>query len=124
MAFIRTSSNSTFNCHNSEGIKILSRLRLGLSNLKKCEFKHSFQDSLNPFYSCGKGEDETGSHYLLHCSNYSEERCVLLNTIKNIERSILNVCMNYKVILNLSTFYFSATLTSTITKTVLSSMPL
>ena len=89
LSFIRPSANSTFNCHNPRGIKLLSRLRLGLSHLREHKFKHSFQDSLNPFCSCGKGEVETSSHYLLHCSNYSEERLALLNTIKNIDMSIL-----------------------------------
>ena len=89
LSFIRPSANSTFNCHNPRGIKLLSRLRLGLSHLREHKFKHSFQDSLDPFCSCGKGEVETSSHYLLHCSSYLEERLAVLNTIKNIEKSIL-----------------------------------
>ena len=88
LSFIRPSANSTFNCHNLRGIKLLSRLRLGLSHLREHKFKHSFQDSLNPFCSCGKGEVETSSHYLLHRSNYSEERLALLNTIRNIDMPI------------------------------------
>ena len=84
LSFIRPSPNSTFNCHNPKGIKLLSRLRLGLSYLREHKFKHSFQDSLNPFCSCGKGEVETGSHYLLYCSNYLEEQLAFLSTIKNI----------------------------------------
>ena len=80
LSFIRPSANSTFNCHNPKGIKLLSRLRLGLSQLREHKFKHSF----------GKGEVETSSHYLLHCSNYLEERLALLNTIKDIiDMSIL-----------------------------------
>ena len=67
LSFIRPSPNSTFNCHNPKGIELLSRLRLGLSHLREHKFKHSFQDSLNPFYSCGNGEVETSSHYLLYC---------------------------------------------------------
>ena len=72
-----------------KGIKRLSRIRLGLSHLREHKFKHSFQDSLNLFWICGKSEIETSSHYLLNCSNYSEERLALLNTIKNIAMSIL-----------------------------------
>ena len=119
LSFIRPSANSTFNCHNPRGIKLLSRLRLGLSHLREHKFKHSFQDSLNPFCSCGKGEVETSSHYLLHCSNYLEERLALLNTMK-----ILTCPYYNKVIGNLLAFYFSAALLSTMTKTLLSSMPL
>ena len=89
LSFIRPSPNSTFNCHNPKGIELLSRLRLGLSHLREHKFKHSFQDSLNPFCNCTKGEVESSSHYLLHCSNYLKERLALLNTIKNIDVSIL-----------------------------------
>ena len=89
LSFIRPSRNSTFNCHNPKRIKLLSRLRLGLTHLREHNVKHSFQDSLNPFFSCGKGEVETSSHYLLYCLNYSEERLALLNTIKNVDMSIL-----------------------------------
>ena len=62
-------------------MELLSRLRLGLNHHRKHKFKHSFQDSLNPICSCGKGKVETSSHDLLHCSNYSEEQLALLNTI-------------------------------------------
>ena len=85
LSFIRPSPNGTFNCHNPKGIKLLSRLRFVLSHLRKNKFKHSFQDSLNPFCSCRKGEVETSSHYLLYCSNYSNKRLA----IKNINMSIL-----------------------------------
>ena len=89
LSFIRPSPNSTFNCHNPREIKDLSQLRLGLSHLREHKLKHSFQDSLNLFCSCGKGEVGNSSHYLLHCSNYSDERMYLLNTIKNIDMSTL-----------------------------------
>ena len=89
LSLIRAPPNSTFKCDNPRGIKLLSRLRLGLSHHREHKFKHSFQDSLKPFCSCGNSEVETSSHYLLQCSNYSEERLALLNTIKNIEMSTL-----------------------------------
>ena len=46
--FIRPSGSTVFNCHNSKGVKLLTRLRLGLNHLCEHKFKHSFQDSLNP----------------------------------------------------------------------------
>ena len=39
-------SNSAFNVHNSHGIKLLTRLQVGLSHLRE----HSFQDSLRSVY--------------------------------------------------------------------------
>ena len=74
----------TKNCESIETFKkrILSFIRLGLTHLREHKFKHSFQVSFKPFCICGKGEVEISSHYLLHCSNYLEERLALLNTNK------------------------------------------
>ena len=79
--------NRTFTSNKTRGIKLLSRLRLGLSHLR--DQKLSFQDTLNYFCSCGKGEVETSSHSLLHCSNCSQEQLDFLNIIKNMDKSIL-----------------------------------
>ena len=46
--FIRPCANSIFNIHNPYGIKLLTRLRLGLSHLRDHRFRHCFQDTLNP----------------------------------------------------------------------------
>ena len=45
---IRPCANSTFDIHNPLGIKLLTRLRLGLSPLHEHKFRHCFQDTLNP----------------------------------------------------------------------------
>ena len=89
LPFIRPSPYTTFNCHNPKGIKILPWPSLDLNHLRECKFRHSFQDFVNPFYSCGKGKVESSSPYLLHCSNYLEKRLTLLSTTKNIVMSIL-----------------------------------
>ena len=43
--FIRPSQNSFFDCQNPKGIKLTTRLRLGLRYLREHKFKHSFQES-------------------------------------------------------------------------------
>ena len=68
LKFIRPTANSIFGSHNPIWVKLLTRLRLGLSHLRELKFKHSFQDTLNPFCSCGK-EVETTFHFLLSCPN-------------------------------------------------------
>ena len=88
LKFIRPTANSIFGFHNPIGVKLLSRLLLGLSHLREHKFKHSFQDTLNPLCSCGK-EVETTFHFLLSCSNYSDERLTLLSKIRNINPNIL-----------------------------------
>ena len=46
--FIRPSPNSIFKIDSPEGIKLLTRLRVGISHLRDHKFKHNFQDTLNP----------------------------------------------------------------------------
>ena len=87
--FIKTSPNSTFNVHNPHGIKLLTRLRVGLSHLREHKFRHNFQDSLDPFCNCGR-HIETTIHFFLHCSNYSNQRKTIFEKISNIKRSLLN----------------------------------
>ena len=90
LKFIRPSANSFFDCHNPRGIKCITRLWLGLSHLREHKFKHSFQDSLNPFCSCGLDIEST-AHFLLHCPTYITERRTLLSTIENIDNNLLDL---------------------------------
>ena len=85
---IRSTANSIFGCNNLIGVKLLTRLRLGLSHLREHKFNYSFQDTLNPLCSCGK-EVETTFHFLLSCPNHSHERLTLLSKIRNISPNIL-----------------------------------
>ena len=88
--FIRPSPNSVFECHNSQGIKFLARLRLGLNHLLEHKFKHSFQDSPNPLCKCG-AEVESTKHFLRHCPIYNKDRSSLLRTIRNIDFKLLEI---------------------------------
>ena len=90
LKFIRPSPNSIFNCHNPKGVKLLTRLRLGLSHLHYHKFKRRFQDSLNPICNCGTDVDTT-THYLRHYPLFSDERLILINNIRNIDNIILNL---------------------------------
>ena len=88
LKFIRPKPNNFYHCHNPKGIKLSTKLHLGLSHLREHKFKHSFQDCLNPLCLCGS-ETESSTHYLLHCPTYTNERMTLLNKIKGINSSIL-----------------------------------
>ena len=61
LQFIQPFLNSIFNCHHPKGVKLLTRLRLGLSHLRDHKFKYSFQDLLNPICNCGT-DVETTTH--------------------------------------------------------------
>ena len=42
LIFVRSSPNSTFNVHKPHGIKLLARLRVGLSHSHEHKFRHNF----------------------------------------------------------------------------------
>ena len=51
LAFIRPVQRSIYNVFNPQGLKFLTRLRLGLSHLNEHRFRHNFKDCLNPLCS-------------------------------------------------------------------------
>ena len=88
LKFIRPKPNNVYYCHNPKGIRLLTRLLLGLSQIREHKFKHSSHDCLNSLCFCGN-EIETSTHYLLRCATYTNERITLLNKIKSVNCSIL-----------------------------------
>ena len=89
MEFIRPSPNSIFYIYNPYGIKLLTRLRLGLSHLNEHKFKHDFNDTINPICICG-GDIESINHFFLHCPEYCEARQTLFDNIQSINKMLLN----------------------------------
>ena len=89
LSFKRPKANSVFNCNSSKGLKFVTRLRLGLSQLRKHKLKHSFQDSINTLCSCSL-DVESAIHYFFHCPLFTIERHTLLNTISQIDKKLLD----------------------------------
>ena len=89
LRFVRPLENSVFNCHNPIGIKCLTRIRLGFSQLRYHKFKHGFLDAIDPLCSCSTGIKNT-VHYFLHCPNFSTARNTFLNKIVIVNKSIIN----------------------------------
>ena len=87
LKFIRPSPNSFYGCKNIMGIKLITRLRLGLCHLRKHKFKHSFQDTLNPPCNCGM-DVESSTHFLLQCPSYINERCTLMSNLNRTNPQI------------------------------------
>ena len=90
LKFIRPSSSNVCNCNNYKGIRIITRLRVGMSHFRELKFKHSFQDCLNPIYSCCLDIEST-SHFLLHCPTFNDERYTLLSTLNKIDCKLLEL---------------------------------
>ena len=68
--FTRPSPNNIFDIYNPYGIKLLTRLRLGLCHLNEHKFKHGFNDTINPICICGGNIESINSfflYYLEHC---------------------------------------------------------
>ena len=86
----RPIQNSIFKIHDPLGIKLLTRLRLGLSHLNEHKFRHNFQDCLNPICSCSL-EIESTVHYFLHCHHYIQPRQTLLDSLRRIANDILKL---------------------------------
>ena len=62
LKFIKLSPSSLFNVSDSFRIKLLTRLRLGLSHLREHRFNHNFQDSINPLCPASL-ESESTTHF-------------------------------------------------------------
>ena len=75
------------------GIKLITRLRLGLSHLRDHKFKNNFLkflivlNCLNTICCCGKGTETV--YYLLHSPIFSDERSIFFKNIQSIDENVL-----------------------------------
>ena len=88
LKFITPEPNSTYNINDTKGLKLLTRLRLGLSHLGDHKFRHNFQNYVSPMCYCGQ-DIETTTHFLLHCSNHQCARKTFFNQINQVSGTIL-----------------------------------
>ena len=84
----RPNQSSIYRIHNPVGLKLLTRLTLGLSHLN--EHRFNFQSSINPLCSCSIPIEST-THFLLHCHHFSNIRSTLLNSINEVLGSITKI---------------------------------
>ena len=85
LAFIRPGQRSIYNVFNPQGLKFLTRLRLGLSHLNEHRFRHNFKDCINPLCSCSL-ELENMLLFFLDC-HHSTFRMGLMNKVNQIDES-------------------------------------
>ena len=88
LKFIRPEPNSTYNINDTKGLKLLRRLRLGLSHLGDHKFRHNFQDCVSAMSYCGE-DIETTTHFLLHCPSHYCARKTLFGKINQVNGTIL-----------------------------------
>ena len=78
VSFVRPLRNKVSNSHNAQGLKLLTRLQLGLSDLRYHKLKHNFLDTINPLCNC-RSDIETTLHFFLYCPNFIDCRSTLLS---------------------------------------------
>ena len=79
--FIRLNASKVYKINNTNDIKLITRLRLSFSHLRKQKFKQNFKETLNPFCSCSiKGKST--SHYSLYCYFFNALRDTHMNNLK------------------------------------------
>ena len=87
--FIRPCANSIIDIHTPLGIKLLTRLRLGLSHRHEHKFRHCFQNTWSSLCECDKDTEPT-MHFILHCTEFLTPRQSFLQKIRNIDNKILS----------------------------------
>ena len=83
LSFIRPKSANVYRIHNPRGLKLLTRLRLGLNHLREHKFRNNSNDTVDPFCRCGTNNIETSEHFLLHCPTYGCLRHKLFVNLHN-----------------------------------------
>ena len=89
LKIIQPVSNPVYNIQNYIGLKLLTRLRLGLSHLNEHRFNHNFQNCINPLCTCSLEVELTV--YFLHCHHYHNIRTKLLNSLEVIDTNLLKL---------------------------------
>ena len=85
MEITRPSLNSISDIYNPYRIKLLTRLRLGLSHLNEHKFKHGINDTINPICICGR-DIESINHFFFHCPEDCEARQTVFDNIQSIDK--------------------------------------
>ena len=79
-----------FGIFNPLRLKLITRLRLGLSHLNEHKFNHNFNNCINPLCNCSL-DIESIVHFFLHCNYYNSARISILNDLNSVDRALLNL---------------------------------
>ena len=90
LSFIRSVSRNVYNMFDPVGLKLLTRLCLGLGHLKGHRFRHNFQECINPLCSCSLDMEDT-SHKLLHCQHFDQHLIDLINSVNYFFEDLISL---------------------------------
>ena len=105
---------------SQRGLKLLTRLRLGLSHLREHKFRHNFNDTIDPFCLCGTNNLETSEHFLLHCPTYACLRRKLFDNLHN--NNVLLLPLEKSLIVQILLYGSDNYHTSSINKIIISAV--
>ena len=83
LKFGRPTPDLIYQINHPLGLKLFTRLRLGLSHLNEHRFKHNFKNCINLLCTCVL-EVESTKNFFLHCHYYSALIISFLNDLNNI----------------------------------------
>ena len=83
LSFFRPVCKSIFGLHDSDGLRYLFQLRVGLSPLRSHKNRHNFIDTPSDICTCNQGVEDT-HHFLFLCPFYTNQRRTLMNNVNNI----------------------------------------
>ena len=89
----RPTAKPVYYTHYPIELKLLTRLKLGLSHLNEHKFKHNFQDSINPLCTCSL-EIESLSHFLLCCHYFKSIRSTIFSELQSTDANIIKFSDN------------------------------
>ena len=77
----------TLNILDPNGLKSLTRSRLGLSDLNKRKLNQNFKEYINSICSCSL-QVESVSHFVLHCHYFTDIRKTIFNELQSVGENI------------------------------------
>ena len=89
LTFVRTSKKGIYNIYDPQGFKLLNRLRLGFSYLRKHNIRHNFSDTVIPLCLCAL-ETESMDLSFLTCQNHISLRTTLMGKLSSIDNEIVS----------------------------------
>ena len=78
-----------YNILNANSLKLLTRLRLGLSCLNEHEFNHNFKACVNPLCCCSL-KVESIPCFFLHCQYFTDIWKTLFHELQSVDENSLN----------------------------------
>ena len=78
----RPLKSCSFKSLDIKGLKFLTRLRCGFSDLREHRFHRNF-NCISPVCACGL-DNESTVHFILHCPKFSNHRFYLISNVINI----------------------------------------